>query len=77
MADLEALLANCDIFLLPLFGELWGVKNASKKHDELIIQVANAMRDSTRAAAMWRGLPEDMRGVLRLLASSPRRRQPG
>lgn len=76
MADLEVLLRDRDIFLLPLFGELWGVKNASKNHDELISQVATAMRDSTRAAAMWRGLTEDMRGVIQLLASSARRRQP-
>lgn len=76
MADLEALLTNCDIFLLPLIGELWGVKNASKNHTELVQQVAAAMRDPNRAATMWRGLTEDMRGVVRLLASSPRRRQP-
>jgi hypothetical protein len=76
MAELEALLRDRDIFLLPLFGELWGLKNASKNHDELITQVAAAMRDSARVVAMWQGLTEEMRGTLQLLASSPRRRQP-
>ncbi len=76
MADLEALLLDRDIFLLPLFAELWGVKNASKKHEELIQQVAAAMRDSARAAAMWRSLTDEMRGTLQILAGSARHRQP-
>ncbi|NJN37162.1 MAG: hypothetical protein HC794_09085 [Nitrospiraceae bacterium] len=75
MAELETLLLDRDIFLLPLIGELWGVKNASKKHDELVGQVAAVMRNSARVAAMWQGLTEEMRGTLQVLASSPRRRQ--